>query len=153
MIEFTPKTKGSLGKNYLYRCTAFGLRRRASSPALRAGEGPLRALRARPFAYMYVCIEYAFYLSYTCNLSRMNLCTWTLNKNAERSEHWALSDCERSSQFEIWLVLRLNGAKLLQYYIYNKRRASRAARASREFSFKITLATAVLNWKRWKFQT
>ena len=40
MIEFTPKKKGSLGKNYLYRCTAFGLRRRASSPALRAGEGP-----------------------------------------------------------------------------------------------------------------
>ena len=39
------------------------------------------------------------------------------------------SDYERSSQFEIWLVLRLNGAKLLQYYIYSKRRASRAARA------------------------
>ena len=41
------------------------------------------------------------------------------------------SDYERSSQFEIWLVLRLNGAKLLQYYIYSTRRASRAARASR----------------------
>ena len=47
MIEFPPKTKGSLGKNYLYRCTAFGLRRRASSPALRAGEGPPRRPRAR----------------------------------------------------------------------------------------------------------
>ena len=29
MIGFTTKKKGSLGKNYLYRCTAFGLRRRA----------------------------------------------------------------------------------------------------------------------------
>ena len=58
-------------------------------------------------------------------------CTAVPQRVFAGAEHWALSDYKRSSQFEIWLVLRLNGAKLLQYYIYSKRRASRAARASR----------------------
>ena len=43
MIDFTFKKKVSLGKNYLYRCTAAGLRRRfAPAKALRDG----RALSA-----------------------------------------------------------------------------------------------------------